>query len=280
LPRPNFTIRPNDSLLLVGQPAVLKDIHKAFRAELGQFPQPFGSAVYLLIDSIGLSRSRLWHLLQNANFMCSKIKSKTLIVRIVRPTLESEYFIREIRLDNIDINIDYSDRTIDEVVLSDSKKYNIGLAMVCESFFAKASNRKTLNDLKKPVFKMGRENIADIKKTVIALDINPYWEALSGAFFDVASQLNLGAKVLNFESDELEDTIEHYQNLANLYSIKLDIETKNLNVLRYLTSKKNMLHVLPLNFQTVSLSIKDIFFPQAPKFLRLLTSKNQLYIPF
>lgn len=279
LPRPTLTIRPNDSLLLVGQSSVLKDIYKAFKSELGQFPQPFGNVVYLLIDSRGLTKTRFDTLLSGAKAIASKIKSSDFVIRVINPTLETEKILKSAESENIKIETEYQNAGLEEVVTNDSKKYHIGLIIVCESFFSNATVRKILTELKKPVYKIGHESVANIKKVVIALDKKPHWEAISGAFFDIAYQLGVEAKVINSEHDKSEDIIEHYQNLANLYSIKLAIEISSQNVLRYLSTKENMLHVLPLNFNTLNLSIKDIFFPEASKFLRLLNSKNQLFIP-
>ena len=43
MPSRRRMIQPNDTLLLVGEPAVLKSVYRAIKRELGQFPEPFGT---------------------------------------------------------------------------------------------------------------------------------------------------------------------------------------------------------------------------------------------
>jgi len=50
MPSRRRMIQPNDLLVLVGEPAVLKSVYRAIKRELGQFPEPFGSNLYLYID--------------------------------------------------------------------------------------------------------------------------------------------------------------------------------------------------------------------------------------
>ncbi len=50
LPTPQTMIRPNDLILMIGEPNILKSIYKNIKRELGQFPMPFGNNIYVLVD--------------------------------------------------------------------------------------------------------------------------------------------------------------------------------------------------------------------------------------
>ena len=50
LPDDTTMIRPNDTLLILGQPIVLNGVYKTINKRIGLFPEPFGKNLYLILD--------------------------------------------------------------------------------------------------------------------------------------------------------------------------------------------------------------------------------------
>ena len=85
MPSRRRMIQPNDLLVLVGEPAVLKSVYRAIKRELGQFPEPFGSNLYLYIDMNVINHQTLDEFVRRAVYVHEQF-SYDLIVRIVNPS--------------------------------------------------------------------------------------------------------------------------------------------------------------------------------------------------
>ena len=107
MPSRNKMIQPNDLLVLVGQPAVLKSVYRSIKRELGQFPEPFGSNIYLYIDMNLIDYKTIKELIKQAVYVHSKFKHK-LVIRIINPSnIEVIQYIKNFASDDIVINIQY-----------------------------------------------------------------------------------------------------------------------------------------------------------------------------
>ncbi|WXG60333.1 TrkA C-terminal domain-containing protein [Campylobacter concisus] len=87
LPKPNTMIQPSDILLIVGDPNVLQNVYRSIKRESGQFPSPFGSNIYTLIDMRSMSKERVSKLIKDSLYVHSKLNNKRLIFRVINPTL-------------------------------------------------------------------------------------------------------------------------------------------------------------------------------------------------
>ena len=107
MPSRRRMIQPNDLLLLVGEPAVLKSVYRAIKRELGQFPEPFGSNIYLYIDMNIINHSTIEELVKRAVFVHKKFKHD-LIIKVINPSnIEVLSYIKGYRDINIIIDINY-----------------------------------------------------------------------------------------------------------------------------------------------------------------------------
>lgn len=61
-------ILPNDRILAVGNPEILRQIFKSIKQNLGQFPAPFGSNILTCIDMVNMSKSEIELLLKDSFF--------------------------------------------------------------------------------------------------------------------------------------------------------------------------------------------------------------------
>jgi len=83
LPKPNTMIQPSDILLIVGDPNVLQNVYRSIKRESGQFPSPFGSNIYTLIDMRSMSKERVSKLIKDSLYVHSKLNNKRLIFRVI-----------------------------------------------------------------------------------------------------------------------------------------------------------------------------------------------------
>ena len=83
LPTPKTMLLPNDALLVVGNPNVLKGVYKSAKREFGQFPIPFGENIYCYIDMNKMSEEEIETLCNDAMLLHSKLNSTKLIFKIV-----------------------------------------------------------------------------------------------------------------------------------------------------------------------------------------------------
>ena len=74
MPSRRRMIQPNDLLILVGEPSVLKSVYKAIKQELGQFPEPFGSNLYLYIDMNIINLNTIEELVRRAVYVHKHFK--------------------------------------------------------------------------------------------------------------------------------------------------------------------------------------------------------------
>ena len=106
MPSRRRMIQPNDLLVLVGDPTVLKSVYRAIKRELGQFPEPFGSNIYLYLDMNILNFSTMTDFLRRSIFVHSQLKHK-LIIKVVNPNnIYALWEIKECMSDDISIDIE------------------------------------------------------------------------------------------------------------------------------------------------------------------------------
>lgn len=88
--KPSFVLQPNDSILIVGDPAVLQSIFHNIRGKAGQFPLPFGSNIFTLIDMKKMSEDTQERLLDTTLQLVKKAMLRNFI-RVLNPKLGALY---------------------------------------------------------------------------------------------------------------------------------------------------------------------------------------------
>lgn len=89
--KPSFVLQPNDSILIVGDPAVLQSIFHNIRGKAGQFPLPFGSNIFTLIDMKKMSEDTQERLLDTTLQLVKKSNAKKFFIRVLNPKLGALY---------------------------------------------------------------------------------------------------------------------------------------------------------------------------------------------
>ena len=281
LPRPALMLLPNDLLLLVGDPKVLQSVFKSIKRELGQFPSPFGSSIYCLIDMLRMRDNEIDTLLNDALLLHSKLNSNKLHVKIINPTYSKTLDkIKSYNNHHINVMIDYFENNPRKALKEDTESMDIGLIVVMNRFFQK--NRRALYKTKLPIFKMGKRGFASLNQGVVLSNDAHEIEQESSVIFDVATQLSLELKLYTYNPDhesEKNSLIEHFDNLSKIFGREVDVVQSDKNPLVKLRNKDNILQFLPFSPKILEANIFSIFSTDMEKLHFKLANNYQLFIP-
>jgi len=282
LPSPKRMIQPNDLLVLVGEPSVLKTVYRAIKRELGQFPAPYGNNLYLYIDMAVEEGSSLPKLIKRTKYIHKNLGDK-LYIRVVNATnIELLAKIKSHRTDDIVIEIDYTTKNYRDIILSDMKAMDIGLLMISSKLFAITELRQCLYESKVPVLKLSKKPFAKLKESMVILTDNRDLEKISTTIFDISSQLSFNLELFDFtqdRTDEKERIVEHYENLSVIFSKSIKIISQEANPIRYLKQKENFLYCLPFTEKMLDLPLYSLFSTDTEKLYHRLGDYHQLFIP-
>ncbi|PHR54038.1 MAG: potassium transporter TrkA [Arcobacter sp.] len=282
LPSPKRMIQPNDLLVLVGEPSVLKTVYRAIKRELGQFPAPYGSNLYLYIDMAVEDEQALPKLIKRTKYIHKNLGDK-LYIRIVNPSsIELLAKIKSHRSDKIIIEIDYTTKSYKDIILNDMKVMDIGIVMISSKLFAITELRQCLYKSKIPVLKLSKKPFSKLKESVIILNDNRDLEKISTTIFDISSQLSFNLELFDFTqeiTEEKERIIEHYENLSVIFSKSIKIIKEDANPIRFLKKKENFLYCLPFTEKILDLPLYSLFSTDTEKLYHRLGEYHQLFIP-
>ena len=282
MPSRHTMIQPNDLLLLIGQPAVLKSVYRAIKRELGQFPAPFGINLYLIIDMDIDSSANIIKLLRKA-FLVHKRFKHTLIIKVLNPgSIDLLQTIKSFRKDTVIIDIDYFDIEREQLILRDLVQYQVGLVIVSRALFAQQSMREILFDGNVPVFKIAVRSFSKIKETVVVLSDSKDLENVSTTVFDISAQMGYNLEMFSYTNEQQESRaqiIEHYNNLSSIFSKSIKIIELDENPIRVLNQKDNFLHCLPFSEKILANPLATIFATDTERLYHRLDDYHQVFIP-
>jgi hypothetical protein len=282
IPSDNKMIQPNDTLVLVGDPAVLRSIYRAIKRELGQFPAPFGSKIYLYIDMSIDKASSIMALVRRSIYIQKKLR-QPLIIKVINPgDIDVLRMIKASVQSSITIEISYAVREDEAQILNDIKQYHIGLFLVSSTAFSIPSIRKKLYAGNVPVLKLAERSFSSLRESVVVLSEEGHIENISTTIFDVSSQFGFNLELIDYANEEerhKREVIEHFNNLSTIFSKSIHVSEQEENPVRELCKRDNFLHVLPF---TTKMFINPFiaFFSTDPEVLyRKLGRFHQLFIP-
>ena len=282
IPERKTMIQPNDLLLLVGDPAVLKSVYRAIKRELGQFPAPFGTNLYLFIDMAIESEENIINLRRRSEFVHSEFGNE-MIIKVVNPgSIDLLQKIKSYRSNDVNVDIDYENSIQTELILSDIKSYHIGLVIVSKPVFWQQNIRKALYEGNVPVLNMADRSISGLKEAVVVLSDNRDLEKVSTAIFDISEQMGYNLELLNYaveHQEAKEQVIEHYNNLSTIFSKSIKVIDQDENPIRSLQRKDNFLHCLPFTEKVTEKPIMSLFSTDSERLYYRLDDYHQLFIP-
>ncbi|MDR2789906.1 MAG: potassium transporter TrkA [Campylobacteraceae bacterium] len=280
LPKPNLMIQPNDNLLIVGAPDVLQDVYKSIKQELGQFPQPFGSNIYCLIDMKNMNDERAEALLANALNLHEKLNSKKLYVKIINPTYSFLFNnMKNLASDDIDISADYYNFSPESIYISDVNRLNIGLCIVDKPFFK--ANIKMLFNAQTPIFKIGGIAFENVTNGIVFSGNTDDIEKHSSVIFDLSAQLDLKVQFYDFDPEiGNQELAEHFENIAKLYEKQIEIiKSHDKNPIFNLQKEDNILQFVPFYESFMKSKIASMFSEDLNRVYFMLNDKYQLFLP-
>jgi len=284
IPTQRKMIQPNDLLLLIGEPAVLKSVYRSIKRELGQFPEPFGTNVLLYIDMNLVNHKTIKEAIRRAVYVHQKFKHN-LVIKVINPSnLETLDYIKNYRSLNIIVNIDYNKRKVDfrDLFFSDIKYYHAGLVIVTKEMFAKYNVREALYEAHLPVLKLSDRKFSTLKEAALILSDNRDLEKISATIFDISEQMNFNIELINYLSEhqeEKEQVIEHYNNLATIFSKSIKVIKENENPIRCLQQKENFIQLLPFTKKITTRRLYSLFSIDSEKLYYRLDDYHQIFIP-
>lgn len=282
LPSDQRMLQPNDLLVLVGEPTVLKSVYRAIKRELGQFPAPFGSKLYLYIDMTCDSPKTLVELVRRSVYIHKKLK-KPLLIKVVNPThIETLRHIKSYSAKEVTVEVVYTSPIDESMILSDIKKHHIGLFLVSQKIFANRWIRQKLYEGKIPILKLAHRSFSTLKKSLVMLGEHNHLEPISTAVFDVASQLGFDLELIDYaieDRDAVARSIDHFKNLSVIFSKQINVIKTEENPIHFVREYDNFLQCLPFSPKMFENPLKRLFATDMEVLYTKLDPYYQLFIP-
>jgi len=282
MPSRRKMIQPNDLLILVGEPSVLKSVYRSIKRELGQFPEPFGSNLLLYIDMSIVNHDTIKETIRRAVYAHREFKHE-LVIKVANPSnIEILQYIKSLRSLNVIIDIDYDSVNLKETFHKDIKTYHIGLVIISKEMFSNYYVRKAMYEAHVPVLKLSNRRFSTLKDAAMILSNNKDLEKISATVFDISEQMNFKIEMYNYmaeHQDEKEQVIEHYNNLSTIFSKSIKVYNENENPISKLAQKENFIQLLPFTKKLTSRRIYSLFSTDSEKLYYKLDDYHQIFIP-
>lgn len=282
IPSDTKMIQPNDTLVLVGDPGVLRSIYRAIKRELGQFPAPFGSRLYLYIDMAFDDPSSIMSLVRRSIYIQKNLR-QPLIIKVLNPSeIDILRMIKASAHEGVEVEVSYNPSDTEDVILSDIKHYHIGLSIVSGRLFREIKIRRKLFEGNVPVLKLADRSFSTLKESVVVLTREGHLENISTTIFDVSSQFGFNLELIDYvneEDDHKSEVIEYFNNLAAIFSKSIRVSKEEINPLRQLCGRENFLHVLPFTSKMFENRLNTFVSTDPEVLYRKLDRYHQLFIP-
>ncbi len=281
LPTKRVMIMPNDSILVVGDPNVLKGVYKSIKREFGQFPIPFGENIYCYIDMKMMSEEVIEKLTNDSMLLHSRLNNKKLIFRVVNPIFNKSFQkLKKYNTNSIVVEIEYYESKFDKIIDGDMDRFFVGVFITENTFFN--TYMHILNKIKVPIFKVGNSGFLNIKESVILSNQNQKIEKISSIIFDISAQLKYDIALFDYDLDqnqESESMIEHFENLAKLFHGKVKVIHSKKNPIRVLSHRKDFLQFVLFDQKVLDNRVFSIFSTDIERLYFKLSNNYQLFIP-
>ena len=256
--KPTLILKPNDIILIIGDPKVLLQVYSSMSKSHGHFPLPFGRNVYSYIDMYIQDDEDIKNCIIKAIYLHERLNSNKLVIKIVRATtVESinkiKDKIKDIKMAQIEF--DYTSYEQDNVLRLDKKRFDAGIVVLSRILLENKNISTQAQALKIAVFKATSSPLSKVKQTTVALNNNKEYEQISPTIFDITSQLKHSLNLINSDpiGDQNRDTlVEHFKNLSGIYNQNIKLNENNKNPISQIRKNQNTLQILPLKEEMFS----------------------------
>ncbi|MFQ6341349.1 COG3400 family protein [Campylobacter sp. VTCC 70190] len=278
--KPSFVLEPNDSILIVGDPVVLQSIFHNIRGKAGQFPMPFGSNVFALIDMKNMSEKMQERVLDTTLKLKQKINAKKFFIHIINPKLSPVYErLKKLCEEQEGVFFDYFNTDLKQMPKW-LQNNDIGLILSDMKNFEK--EKKVFFDLKIPIMKVGEVPFDELKEAVILSADESELENNANVITDLSKQLDFGVLLYyyNPNSQNTTDMEEYFRSLSKLYDKNIQIITKNAeNPLLNLQYRNDLLQFVSFEKELLSGDFAKNLSMNLNRHYYKMRQNYQLFIP-
>ncbi len=283
LPNSATMIRPNDLLVILGNPTILEELYKRITRRKGLFPEPFGRNLYLILD-MTLQRSEIMRRLNEAIYLSTKFSNSKLYVCLISMTLSSPLEeIMEMRSDKVEVFAYYNHHELPSLIEYDTSQYDIGMFLVDHHLLEQRLIQDLFYNMRRSVYIFGKLSLYDIHESVLLMGEDREMESLSSSVFDLSESLGLKFTLGYYSSEgefkEKQNIIDYYGSLSSLYNFKITINEKRVNPILELKNQKGVLHIAPFKKSIFSPPFIDFFSTQISRYFLSIKKHPQLLIP-
>jgi len=278
-------IKPNDRLIIAGNPSVLEEVYKTITQRRKLFPEPFGKNLYLIIDMQRVDKEDIIIELNEATFMARQFVDSKLYIRILNGSMNILRFLKESDKDSVYLLSNYKEKKEGDflkIIEYDMTEYHIGLFLLNNQIFKK-DFQKRLYILKRPVYIFGESSLYNISEAIIFITDEVQMESLSSSAFDICESLNLKLTLYNYDPEgdfsEKKNIIEHYETLANLHNFKIEIKEKRANPIKELRELNDVLHIIPFDKSIMNRPIANFFSQNISRYFLGIKKHPKILIP-
>ena len=148
--------------------------------------------------------------------------------------------------------------------------------------FASSKIRTMLYESHVPVLKIANRSFSKVKDAAIILNDNRDFEKISTNIFDISEQMGFNLELYNYlheHQQNKEQIIEHYYNLATIFSKSIKVYKENENPIRSLRKKENFVQILPFSHKLTSKRVASLFSTDNELLYHRLDNYHQIFIP-
>ncbi len=275
-------IKPNDRIIIIGNPIVLEEVYKRITKRKGLFPEPYGRNLYIILD-IEKNREDILIEVNEAVFLSNKFSKSKLYIRLLGEA-EGDILdeLKKFETEYIEILDNINRKELIETINYETNHYEIGLFLISRTMFDK-SFRKILYIEKKPIYLFGEQSLYNISKAIILMEEEEAMESLSSSVFDLSETLGLQLSLYNYDPEgdflDKKNIIEHYESLSKIYGLKIDIKEKKINPIRELREESDILQIIPFNKKILKKPILNFFSRNFSRYFLGIKKHPQLLIP-
>lgn len=281
LPTPSTILLPNDNILAVGNPHVLKGVYKSIKREFGQFPIPFGENIYCYIDMKVMDDEEIELLTIDAMVLHSKLNSSKLIFKIINSKFSKVLDkIKTYAGASMIVEFDFHYDNCKEIIVKDIDRHYVGALITTQQFLN--DNFEFFYELKLPIFKVGKNGFFHIKEGVFLSSDSKKAEKASSIIFDISSQLKLDITLFDVylvKSDENEKIISHFKNLAKLFEEKVNVVKTTENPILELNKRDDFFQFIIFEQKLLTSKFISYFSTDVETHYYRLSDNYQLFIP-
>ncbi|MCH9812884.1 MAG: hypothetical protein K0U47_02955 [Epsilonproteobacteria bacterium] len=281
LPTPSTILLPNDNILAVGNPHVLKGVYKSVKREFGQFPIPFGENIYCYIDMKVMDEEEIEMLTNDAMILHSKLNSSKLIFKIINSKFSKVLDkIKSYAGTSMLVEFDFYHDDCQEIIVKDIDRHYIGVVITTQDFLN--DHFEFFYHLKLPIFKIGKKGFFHIKESVFLSSDSTKAEKVSSIIFDISSQIKLDIALYDVyleKSEENEKIISHFQNLAKLFEEKVKVVKTTENPILELNKRDDFLQFVIFEKRFLKSKFISYFSTDLETHYFRLSNNYQLFIP-